>query len=80
MLGSSKWEDLNCLSKSDIDSLYSSNPQKLAIGFIDVWKQHYHEKTARALTVINSSGKNRTGVSFSDIKIAFQKYEQPSDG
>jgi hypothetical protein len=70
----------NGVTKADIKSLYKNNPQKLAIGFIDVWRQHYNEKTSRALSVINSNGKNRTGVLFSDIKKIFQKYAKPDKG
>jgi hypothetical protein len=58
----------NGVRKQDIDNLYATNQKKLAVGFIDVWRQHYKEKTSRAITLINSPGKNRTGVLYSDIK------------
>jgi hypothetical protein len=70
----------NGVRKQDIDLLYATNQKKLAIGFIDVWRQHYKEKTSRALTLINSKGANRTGVLYSEIKKTFQKYEIPSKG
>ena len=63
----------NGVTKSMIGSLHSSNPQKLAIAFIDVWKQQYAKKTAQAQTYINSSGKNRSGVPYADIKASFQR-------
>jgi len=65
---------------SSVDSLYSSNPKALAIAFIDVWGQQYAQKTAQALPKLNSTGKNRSGVLYSEIKKAFQKYEQPDLG
>ena len=70
----------NKVSKVNIDTLYKTDPKKLAIGFIDVWRQRYNTATSRALTLINSSGKNRTGVLYSDIKKAFQKYALPNKG
>jgi hypothetical protein len=70
----------NGVRKQDIDNLYATNQKKLAVGFIDVWRQHYKEKTSRAITLINSPGKNRTGVLYSDIKKTFQKYAIPSKG
>jgi hypothetical protein len=70
----------NKVSKVNIDTLYKTDPKKLAIGFIDVWRQRYNTVTSRALTLINSSGKNRTGVLYSDIKKSFQKFAVPSKG
>ena len=63
----------NGVTKSMIGSLHKSNPQKLAIAFIDVWKQQYAKKTAQGQTYINSSGKNRSGVPYADIKASFQR-------
>jgi hypothetical protein len=68
------------VGKANIDSLYSTNPKTLAIAFIDVWRQQYASKTAQALPKLNSAGKNRSGVLYSEIKKAFQKYEQPDLG
>lgn len=68
------------VGKANIDSLYYSNPKSLAIAFIDVWKQHYAKKTEQALPKLNSAGKNRSGVLYSEIKKAFQKYEQADLG
>jgi hypothetical protein len=70
----------NGVRKQDIDELYSTNQKKLAVGFIDVWRQQYKDKTSRALTLINSGGSNRTGVPYSEIKKTFQKYAIPSKG
>jgi hypothetical protein len=61
----------NGVKKANLGSLYSSNPQKLAIAFIDVWKQQYESKTKDAQTYINSTGKNRSGVLYADIKASF---------
>jgi hypothetical protein len=68
------------IGKANIDSLYSTNPKSLSLAFIDVWKQQYAKKTEQALPKLNSSGKNRSGVLYSEIKKAFQKYEQPDLG
>jgi hypothetical protein len=68
------------VTKANIDSLYSTNPKALAIAFIDVWGQQYAKKTEQALPKLNSAGKNRSGVLYSEIKKAFQKYEQPDLG
>jgi hypothetical protein len=61
----------NGVTKSMISSLHSSNPQKLAIAFIDVWKQQYAIKTENAQEYINSTRKNRSGVPYADIKASF---------
>jgi hypothetical protein len=68
------------VGKANIDSLYSTNPKSLALAFIDVWRQHYASKTEQALPKLNSAGKNRSGVLYSEIKKAFQKYEQADLG
>lgn len=68
------------VTKANIDSLYSTNPKSLAIAFIDVWGQQYAKKTEQALPKLNSAGKNRSGVLYSEIKKAFQKYEQADLG
>jgi len=70
----------NGVRKADILSLFTSNPQKLAIGFIDVWRQQYAAATSKALTLINGTGKNRTGILYSTIKATFQKYQMPEKG
>lgn len=70
----------NGTKKSDITSLYNSNPQKLAIAFIDVWKQQYESKASEAKALINSSKKNRNNIPYSEIKRIFSKYAIPNKG
>jgi hypothetical protein len=70
----------NGVTKQNIKSLYTTNPQQLAIGFIDVWRQQYQEKATRALTLINSSKSNETGFSYPEMKTIFQKYALPDKG
>jgi hypothetical protein len=68
------------IGKENIDSLYSTNPKSLSLAFIEVWDKFYKIKTGQAPQKLNSAGKNRSGVSYSEIKAAFQKYEQPDKG
>jgi hypothetical protein len=70
----------NGVKKSDVDSLYQSNPQKLAQGFIDVQKQNYGLKTASAPATIDSNGKNEVGLPFPVLKAAFAAAADPSNG
>jgi hypothetical protein len=70
----------NGVRKQDINTLYATNQQKLALGFIDVWRQRYAEAVSKALPLINSTGKNRSGVLYSKIKETFIKYAIPSKG
>ena len=70
----------NGVNKQNIRTLYKTDQKKLAVGFIDVWRQRYKEVIEKALPLINSKGKNRSGVPYSKIKQTFQKYEIPSKG
>ena len=70
----------NGVKKSDIDSLYTSNPQKLSQGFIDVWKTQYKSSTSSAPSKINSAGSNTVGLPYSTIKAAFMAAADPSNG
>ncbi len=69
----------NGVKKDEIDNLYSSNQSKLAEGFVDVQRQLYAKKLATGLNMINSNGKNRSGVSYSTIKEAFEKHQSPPE-
>ncbi len=66
----------NGVTKADISSLYSSDPSKLAEAFVDVQRQLYAKKLKDGLALINSGGKNRSGVAYSDIKSAFEKHQK----
>jgi len=70
----------NGVKKSDIDSLYTSNPQKLSQGFIDVWKTQYKSRTSTAPSKIDSAGSNEVGLPYSTIKAAFITAADPSNG
>jgi hypothetical protein len=70
----------NGVKKTDIDFLYTSNPQKLAQGFIDVWKTYYKSKTSTAPSIINSNGTNKAGLSFATLKTAFTSAADPANG
>jgi hypothetical protein len=70
----------NGVQKSDINSLYTTNPQKLAQGFIDVWKTQYKSKTSTAPSIIDSAGSNTVGLPYSTIKAAFTAAADPSNG
>jgi hypothetical protein len=70
----------NGVKKSDIDSLYTSNPQKLSQGFIDVQKQNYALKTKSAPSTIDSAGSNEVGLPYSTIKAAFIAAADPAKG
>lgn len=70
----------NGVSVKDVDSLYTSNPQKLAQAFIDVQKQNYISKTATAPSIIDSSGANSAGLPYSTLKTAFAAGANPSKG
>ena len=67
----------NGVKKSDVDSLFNSDQTKLAEAFVDVWRQAYADKKKTGLDLINSSGKNRHGLAYSDIKSAFEKNQIP---
>jgi hypothetical protein len=67
----------NGVTAADIVTLYNSDPQKLAIGFIDVWKQTYAKKVAAGLSIVNGGGKNRSGLPYADIKAAFYAAATP---
>jgi hypothetical protein len=61
-------------SVKDVSTLHSSNPRKLANAFIEIQQKLYKEvKEPEALALINSNGKNRTGLAFSTMKAAFEK-------
>jgi hypothetical protein len=70
----------NGVQKGDIDSLYTSNPQKLSQAFFDVQKQNYASKTSSAPTTIDSAGSNKAGLPFSTLKSAFAAAVDPSNG
>jgi hypothetical protein len=70
----------NGVSVQDVDSLYTSNPQKLAQAFIDIQKQNYAAKTSTAPSVIDSNGKNSAGLPYSTLKSAFAAAADPSNG
>lgn len=70
----------NGVRKSDIRSLYNSNPQKLAIAFIDVQNQNYLFKEKEAKNLVTSSRKNRNNILYSDLYKIFKKYEVPNKG
>jgi len=70
----------NGVKKSDVSTLYNSDPKKLANGFINVWSKHVGPKASEALTKINSSQKDRLGKPFLRLKDIFKKYEKPNDG
>jgi hypothetical protein len=67
---------------ADISNLYNTNTQRLANAFIDVWVQKYKKDTQIAPTLIQTNGKNRTGLDYSTIRTAFQTIasENPSTG
>jgi len=69
----------NGVKKSDINNLYGTNQSKLAEGFVDVWRQQYAKKSEAGLSLINSDGKNRSGVPYSKIKSVFEKYQSPPE-
>ena len=73
------YEAKNGVKKGDVDNLYSSNQNKLAEGFVDVQRQLYAKKLKTGLDLINSNGKNRSGVSYSSIKNAFEKHQSPPE-
>jgi LAS superfamily LD-carboxypeptidase LdcB len=68
------------VKKSDISTLYSSNPQKLANAFLNVWTKQLPIKAAEAQTLINSSAKDDLGRPYLRLKDIFKKYEQPNEG
>jgi hypothetical protein len=70
----------NGVKASDISNLYRTNQRQLAQGFIDVWRTTIAKKGSQALPLLNSSGKNRSGVPYSTIKAAFTKYAAPGQG
>jgi hypothetical protein len=70
----------NGVKKSDISTLYSSDPKKLANGFLNVWAKHSGSKASSALATINSNKKDRLGRPFLRLKDIFKKYEKPNDG
>lgn len=65
---------------SDIRTLYNSNPKKLANAFINVWDKTVAKKSQEALSLIESSKKNRTQKQYLAFKDIFKKYEKPNDG
>jgi hypothetical protein len=65
---------------SNVIPLYNSNQQLLAEAFIDVQRQLYAKKVAAGTNLINSSGKNPTGVPYATIKAAFVKYQRADIG
>lgn len=69
----------NGVKKDEIDNLYNTNQSKLAEGFVDVQRQLYSKKLATGLNLINSNGKNRSGVPYSTIKQAFEKHQSPPE-
>jgi hypothetical protein len=71
---------VNGVTKSDIDALYTSNPQKLSQAFFDVQKQNYASKTASAPATIDGPGSNKAGLPFSTLKAAFQAAADPTNG
>jgi len=70
----------NGVSVGDVDSLYTSNPQKLAQAFIDVQKQNYASKTSTAPSIIDSNGKNSVGLPYTTLKAAFAAAADPANG
>jgi hypothetical protein len=73
----------NGVNKNDVDTLYnngvndSGNHNKLAAAFVDVQRQLYYSKLNNGTQLINSNNKNRSGVPYSTIKKAFEKYQKP---
>ena len=78
--GEGGWKTGKGYSASNVSTLYNSNQSELAEAFVDVQRQLYAKKSSSAIEVINSGGKNRAGVLYSDIKVAFQKYARPDIG
>jgi len=70
----------NGVKKSDISTLYRSDPKKLANGFLNVWTKQLPIKAAEAQTRINGSAKDDLGRPYSRLKDIFKKYEQPNEG
>ena len=66
----------NGVTKADIDTLYTQDPTKLAIGFIDAYKQHYANKNTSAINTLNQQGNNQAGLAWSAMKQAFAKASQ----
>ena len=69
----------NNVRASDIPTLYRNDPRKLANAFINVWGKTISKKSSEALSLINSSAKNRLGVPYLSLKDIFKKYEKPKD-
>ena len=72
----------NGVKRSDVVGLYTSDPKKLAIAFIDVWKQQYAVKVAEATDKINSSLVDIDGVSYPEMKLAIEQAvrNNPNEG
>jgi N-acetyl-anhydromuramyl-L-alanine amidase AmpD len=69
----------NGVKKSDINTLYNSDPKKLANGYINVWSKHVSVKYGEAISLINSSAKDGLNRPFLRLKDIFKKYEKPND-
>ena len=65
----------NGVTKGQVASLHTSDPKKLAIGFLQVWKIRYATVSAGASKRLLAGGENRTGVKYSDLVAAFKKYQ-----
>jgi len=70
----------NGVTKAQIANYYSNDQPALAAAFVDVWRQRYYEALQNSLKKLDSTGKNRTGVPYADIKKAFQNNAKPSEG
>jgi len=64
----------------NVINLYNTNQNELAEAFVDVQRQLYKKKTTNAASLINSTGTNKSGVPYSEIKAAFQKHQRPNEG
>lgn len=70
----------NGVTKAQIENYYNNDQPALAAAFVDVWRQRYYEALQNSLKKLDSTGKNRTGVPYADIKKAFQNNAKPSEG
>lgn len=69
----------NAIQSSEVSGLFDTNPKKLAAEYLLIWKRGYAKKQEAANKLINSGGKNRTGVKYSDILAIFKKNEDKKD-
>jgi len=69
----------NGVKKSDVSTLYNSDPKKLANGFINVWSKNVGPKASSALSIINSSQKDNHQRPYLRLKDIFKKHEKPNE-